>query len=85
MKPTIDLFIADEFSAYGKYTEEVVAELNKILQDEEASKTSSGIHPLHQLKKDILNDPNVYLSDDLLGKLYVEQNSAADSIRPTQK
>lgn len=85
MTPTIDLFTVDEFSAYGKYAEAVVTELNKILEDEAGSKTSSGVHPLHQLKKDILNDPNVYLSDDLLGKLYVEQNSAIDGIRPTQK
>lgn len=85
MAQTIDLFTIDDFSSFGEYADQVVAELNQYLKDEAASKTSSSLHSLPLLKKDILSDPSVYLSADLMGKVYLTQNSMSNSIHPTPK
>jgi len=83
MKPEIDLFTADEFPSFRSHAEEIIAELNTILL-EENKKADSGVRQLQYLRQDILNHPNVYLSDNILAKLYVEKNNS-DTTQRTQK
>ncbi len=82
MEDSIELFTVDDFLAYGNHAQEIVAEFNAILQDESSKKNPSGVHPLHHLKKDMLNNPDVYLSDTMLRKLYIEQADANNSQHP---
>ena len=79
MGDSVKPFTIDDFLAYGNYAQEIVAEFNAILQDEGSKKNSSGIHPIHHLKKDMLNNPDVYLSDTMLRKLYIEQTDTSSS------
>lgn len=75
MLPPITLFIAADFIAYGKHAEEVAVELNKILQHTYENEVPFCPNTLNQLRNDIISEPNVYLSDTVLCKLYVEQNN----------
>lgn len=84
MEYSIELFTIDDFPAYGKHTKEIVAEFNKILQDESSKKKPSGVHPLHHLKKDMLNNPDVYLSDTMLAKLYLENKDTSNTQHPSK-
>ncbi|MFT6389768.1 MAG: hypothetical protein ACJAXW_001973 [Candidatus Azotimanducaceae bacterium] len=68
MESKIDLFTINNFPSYRSHAEEIVKELNVALK-EAKGETNSGIHQRSYLKKDILNNPNVYLSDEILGEL----------------
>ncbi len=82
MGNSIELFTIDDFPAYGSHAEEIVEEFNAILQDESSKKNPSGVHPLHHLKKDMLNNPDVYLSDTMLAKLFIEKKDTNSVQRP---
>jgi len=72
MEYSIKLFTIDEFQVYGSYASDIVDELNTILKDEDSRQTASG-ETLHHLRKDMLNSPDLYLSDTMTAKLHLAE------------
>lgn len=78
MGHSVELFTIDDFPSYGRHAEEIVAELNAVLK-ESSEKSPSDAYLINHLKKDMLHNPDVYLSETMYAKLCLRNNGVSNA------